>query len=131
MKYYFSLLLFAFIGLVSSSSNNDTFPLDIAQVSGLLYENQDKQNIMLIFTQTYINPSSIKNVIIKEEGTANVYPLSLVCDYKKELYPNSFVKCQIDLSSVPKGFYKIILLIYGTDYYKINNKLPFLIIGEE
>ena len=86
---------------------------------------------MLIFQQTNINPSSIKHVIIKEEGTANIYPLSLVCDYKKELYPNSFVKCQIDLSSVPKGFYRIIILIYGIDYYKINNLLPFLIIGEE
>ena len=129
MKYYFSLLLFVFIGLVSSK--NDTYPLDIAQVSGILYENKDKQDVMLIFPQTNINPSSINHVIIKEEGSPNVYPLNLACDSKKELYPNSFVKCQIDLSSVPKGFYKIILLIYGNEHYRISNRLPFLILGEE
>ena len=129
MKYFFSLLLFAFLGLVSS--NNDTFPLDIAQVSGILYENKDKQDVMLIFPQTNINPSSIQHVIIQQEQTPNVYPLNLVCDNKKELYPNSFVKCKIDLTNVPKGFYKIILLIYGTEHYKINNRLPFLILGEE
>ena len=128
MKYYFSLLLLAFLGLVSSNNHTN---LDIAQVSGLLYENIDKQDIMLIFPQTNVNPSSIKHVIIKEEGSANVYPINLVCDYKKELYPNSFVKCKIDLLNVPKGFYRIILLICDNDFYKINNLLPFLIMGEE
>ena len=129
MKYYFSLLLFAFLGLVSSQ--NDTFPLDIAQVSGLLHERQDKQDAILIFPQTNINPSSIKHIIIKQEGSPNVYPLNLVCNSTKELHPYSFVKCQIDLSTVPKGFYKVILLIYGTEHYKINNLIPFLILGEE
>ncbi len=131
MKYYFSILLFAFIGLVSSSRNNDTFPSDIAQVSGLLYEKQANQDIMLIFPQTNINPSSIKHIIIKKERNYDTYPLNLVCDYKKELYPNSFVKCKIDLSKVPQGFYKIIILIYDTEHYRVNNLLPFLVIGEE
>ena len=90
MKYYFSLLLFAFLGLVSSQ--NDTFPLDIAQVSGLLHERQDKQDAILIFPQTNINPSSIKHIIIKQERSPNVYPLNLVCNSTKELHPYSFVK---------------------------------------
>ena len=127
MKYYFSLLLFAFLGLVSSQ--NDTFPLDIAQVSGLLHERQDKQDAILIFPQTNINPSSIKHIVIKKEGSYETYPLNFVCDYKKELYPNSFVKCKIDLSKVPQGFYKIIILIYDTEHYRINNLPPFLVIG--
>ena len=131
MKNIISILLFAFIGLVSSYINNDTFPIDIAQVSGLLHEYTAKQDVMFIFPQTNINPSSIKHVVIKVEGSYDIYPLNIVCNYKKELYPNSFVKCQIDLSNVPQGFYKVILLIYGTEHYKINHNLPFLILGEE
>ena len=130
MKYYLSILLFAFIGLVSSYSNNDTFPIDIAQVSGLLYQYKAQQDVMLIFPQTNINPSSIKHVVIKVEGSFDIYPLNLVCNYKKELYPNSFVKCQIDLSKVPQGFYKVILLMYGSEHYKIEQKIPFLVLGE-
>ena len=80
---------------------------------------------MLIFPQTNINPSSIKHIVIKKEGSYETYPLNLVCDYKKELYPNSFVKCKIDLSKVPQGNYKIIILIYDTEHYGINNFLHF------
>ena len=123
MKYYLPILLFSFLGLVSC--RNDTHTLNIIQVSGLLYEKTAQQDVMLTITETNITkiaPSSIKHAAIKEEGNTNIYPVNLVCADKKVLNPYSFVKCKIDLSNVPQGLYKIILLIHGSEHYIINNR---------
>ncbi len=132
MKYYLPILLFSFLGLVSC--RNDTHTLNIIQVSGLLYEKTAQQDVMLTITETNITkiaPSSIKQAAIKEEGNTNIYPVNLVCADKKVLNPYSFVKCKIDLSNIPQGLYKIILLIHGSEHYKINNFVPFLIQGSK
>ena len=132
MKYYLPILLFSFLGLVSC--RNDTHTLNIIQVSGLLYEKTAQQDVMLTITETNITkiaPSSIKQAAIKEEGNTNIYPVNLVCADKKVLNPYSFVKCKIDLSNVPQGLYKIILLIHGSEHYKVNNFAPFLIQGSK
>ena len=130
MKYSLPILLFAFLGLVAS--RNDTYSLDITQVSGLLYEKTAQQDVMITIIETNITkiaPSSIKQVAIKQEGNANIYPVNLVCSDKKAFNHNSFVKCQIDLSNVPQGLFKIILLVCDTQNYKVNNFVPFLIQG--
>jgi len=132
MKYYLPILLFSFLGLVSC--RNDTHTLNIIQVSGLLYEKTAQQDVMLTITETNITktaPSSIKQAAIKEEGNTNIYPVNLVCADKKVLNPYSFIKCKIDLSNVPQGLYKIILLIHGSEHYKVNNFAPFLIQGSK
>ena len=132
MKYYLPILLFSFLGLVSC--RNDTHTLNIIQVSGLLYEKTAQQDVMLTITETNItkiSPSSIKQAAIKEEGNTNIYPVNLVCADKKVLNPYSFVKCKIDLSNIPQGLYKIILLIHGSEHYIINNFVPFLIQGSK
>ena len=121
-------LLFAFIGLVSSSKGEKS-PLNIAQVSGLLYEKRSQQDIMLIIPRTNINPFDIEQVVIEQEEEKAVYLSQLKCDYKKEKNENSYVKCKIDLSNVPSGFYKIILLFYKKEHYAIHNMLPFLVLG--
>ena len=90
------------------------------------------QLLKLIETnRTKIAPSSIKHAAIKEEGNTNIYPVNLVCADKKVLNPYSFVKCKIDLSNIPQGLYKIILLIHGSEHYIINNFVPFLIQGSK
>ena len=130
MKYSLFILLFAFLGLVSC--RNYTNSLDITQVSGLLYENTAEQEVMLTIIETNItkiSPSSIKQVAIKREGNTNIFPVNLVCADKKVINSNSFVKCQIDLSNMPQGLYKIILLACDTQHYKVNNLIPFLIQG--
>ena len=124
----FLILLFASIGL-NSSSKDENSPLNIAQVSGLLYEKRSQQDIMLIIPRTKINPFDIEQVVIEQEEEKTVYLSQLKCDYKKEKNGNSYVKCKIDLSNVPSGFYKIILLFYKNKHYAIHNMLPFLILG--
>ena len=59
MKYYLSFLiiLFAFVGLVSSSKDKISSPLKIAQVSGILHEKKGDQDIMLVVEGKKINPS--------------------------------------------------------------------------
>jgi hypothetical protein len=105
IKIYLSslFLLFAFIGLVSSSKGEQS-PLNIAQVSGLLYERRSQQDIMLIIPRTNINPFDIEQVVIEQEEEKAVYLSQLKCDYKKEKNENSYVKCKIDLSNVPSDY---------------------------
>ena len=104
---------------------------NIAQVSGILYEKKSQQDVMIVFSRTNINPSSIKKVIIKNEEKMEIYPIKLTCDYKKEILFNTYVKCSIDLTNVPGGLYKIILLIYNNMHHSINNMLPFLVLEDD
>lgn len=129
MKYNLSflILLFSFI-VLASSSKYEKKPLNIAQVSGVLYEKRNRQDIMLITSRTNINPFDIEQAVIKPEEEETVYLSQLKCDYKKEKDANSYVKCKIDLSNVPSGFYKIILLFYKNEHYEIHNMLPFFVL---
>ena len=86
---------------------------------------------MIVFSRTNIYPSSIKQVIIKNEEKMEIYPIKLTCDYKKEILFNTYVKCSIDLTNVPGGLYKIILLIYNNMHHSINNMLPFLVLEDD
>ena len=129
MKYNISFLIILFSSIVlASSSKVEKSPFNIAQVSGVLYEKRNQQDIMLITSRTNINPFDIEQAVIKPEEEETVYLSQLKCDYKKETKANSYIKCKIDLSNVPGGFYKIILLFYKNEHYAINNMPPFLVL---
>ena len=123
----FLILFFALTNLYSCAEDENSH-FNIAQVSGILYEKRNQQDVMIVFPRTNINPSSIKQVIIKNEEKMEIYPIKLNCDYKKEILFNTYVKCTIDLTNVPSGLYKIILLIYNNMHHTINNMLPFLVL---
>lgn len=131
MKYYLSFLiiLFAFVGLVSSSKDKISSPLKIAQVSGILHEKKGDQDIMLVVEGKKINPSLFKQLVLKEEELSEIYFSKLICDYKKETEDYSYIKCLIDLSKIPKGFYKIAFFLYDNEKYK-NSKIPPILYSE-
>ena len=129
MKYNSSLLilLFALINL-SSCSEDESSLMNIIQASGTLYEKKSQQDITVVFSKTKINPLGIKQVILKNEEEMAIYPTQINCDYKLLiLYNYAYATCKIDLTNVPSGFYRIILLLYNNMHYKINSMVPFLV----
>ena len=132
MKYYLSFLalFFAFVGLVSSSEDENSLHFKLVQVSGVLHEKKSNQEIMLVIQGKKIEPSFFKQLVLREEKQNEIYFSKLTCDYKEQIYDYSYIKCQINLSQIPGGFYKIALLFYDEEDYR-NSLLPPLLILEE
>ena len=131
MKYYLSFLalFFSFVGLASSSEDENSLHFKLVQVSGVLHEKKSNQEIMLVIQGKKIEPSFFKQLVLREEKQNEIYFSKLTCDYKEQIYDYSYIKCQIDLSQIPGGFYKIALVFYNEEDYR-NSLLPPLLILE-
>jgi hypothetical protein len=101
------------------------------KTSGILHEKKDNQEIMLVTQGEKANPSLFKQLILKEEKTNELYFTRLTYYDKEEIYDYSYVNCTVDLSQIPKGFYKMALFFYGKENYKNNNLPPILIVGDK
>ena len=131
MKSYFSflILLFAFVGLVSSSEE-DNSPFRLVQASGVLYEKKSSQDIIFIAQGKNINPYFLKQLVLREERLNEIYFARLNCHDKEEIYNYTYVKCKIDLSKIQKGFYKMAVIFYANEDCRNNNLPPLLILGD-
>ena len=131
MKSYFSflILLFAFVGLVSSSEE-DNSPFRLVQASGILYEKKSSQDIIFIAQGKNINPYFLKQLVLREERLNEIYFARLNCQDKEEIYDYTYVKCKIDLSKIQKGFYKMAVIFYANEDCRNNNLPPLLILGD-
>ena len=71
------LILFFSLTNFYSCAEDENSHFNIAQVSGILYEKKSQQDVMIVFQRTNINPSSIKQIIIKNEEKMEIYPIKL------------------------------------------------------
>ena len=132
-----SLLVFYLTVFISSSDSNlegnpqNLFHFNIEQVSSVLYEKENNQEIIFLVPNFFIKPSNLKEIILKKEGKNELYPLNLKCDIKIDISIYSYIKCQIDLSEISHGFYRIISFSYDNKKYINKPLIPFVILKND
>ena len=86
---------------------------------------------MLVIRGKKVTPSFFKQLVLTDEKQGEIYISKLTCDNKKEIFDYSYIMCRIDLKKIPKGFYKIALLVYGIENYRNKNFPSILVLEDE
>ena len=102
------LFLILCLTCINANENLEAYPkeMTIIKASGYLKENQIKQIITLsIFPTFKIKPENLTNIELQKGGKN--YKPKTKCFHSEYFHDKTLVKCELDLSGISSGTYKI------------------------